>query len=63
MEARLGNYTDSLRESFLSYLKIFISSGNIAQYSAVKITIIDELNKTVKKYQSQESRFISPCLK
>ncbi|MAI30029.1 MAG: aminotransferase class I/II-fold pyridoxal phosphate-dependent enzyme [Pelagibacteraceae bacterium TMED124] len=43
---------DSLRESFLKLSQnLFISSGNIAQYSAVKIfECIDELNDVVKKY-------------
>ncbi len=43
---------DSLRENFLKLSQnLFISSGNIAQYSAVKIfNCIDELNETVKKY-------------
>ena len=43
---------DSLRENFLKLSQnLFISSGNIAQYSAVKIfNCIDELNEIVKKY-------------
>ncbi len=43
---------DSLRENFLKLSQnLFISSGNIAQYSAVKIfECIDELNETVKNY-------------
>ena len=43
---------DSLRENFLKLSQnLFISSGNIAQYSAVKIfECIDELNETVKQY-------------
>ena len=43
---------DSLRENFLKLSQnLFISSGNIAQYSALKIfECIDELNETVKQY-------------
>ena len=43
---------DSLKENFLKLSQnLFISSGNIAQYSALKIfQCIDELNETVKKY-------------
>ena len=43
---------DSLKENFLKLSQnLFISSGNIAQYSALKIfECIDELNETVKKY-------------
>ena len=43
---------DSLRENFLKLSQnLFISSGNIAQYSAIKIfECIDELNRTVKNY-------------
>ncbi len=43
---------DSLRENFLKLSQnLFISSGNIAQYSAVKIfECIDELDKMVKQY-------------
>ena len=43
---------DSLRENFLKLSQnLFISSGNIAQYSAIKIfECIDELNETVKQY-------------
>ena len=43
---------DSLKENFLKLSQnLFISSGNIAQYSALKIfECIDELNETIKKY-------------
>ncbi len=43
---------DSLRENFLKLSQnLYISSGSIAQYSAVKIfECIDELNETVKQY-------------
>ena len=43
---------DSLRENFLKLSQnLFISSGNIAQYSAVKIfECIDELDEIVKQY-------------
>ena len=43
---------DSLRENFLKLSQnLFISSGNIAQYSAIKIfECIDELNETVQQY-------------
>ena len=43
---------DSLKENFLRLSQnLFISSGNIAQYSALKIfECINELNETVKKY-------------
>jgi len=43
---------DSLRENFLKLSQnLFISSGNIAQFSAVKIfECIDELDETVKNY-------------
>ena len=43
---------DSLKENFLKLSQnLFISSGNIAQYSAIKIfECIDELNETVKNY-------------
>ena len=43
---------DSLRENFLKLSQnLFISSGNIAQYSAVKIfECLDELDEVVKQY-------------
>ncbi len=43
---------DSLKENFLKLSQnLFISSGNIAQYSAVKIfECIDELDEVVKQY-------------
>ena len=55
---------DSLKENFLKLSQnLFISSGNIAQYSALKIfECIDELNETVKKYsitRKQISKLLS----
>ncbi len=55
---------DSLKENFLKLSQnLFISSGNIAQYSALKIfECIDELNETVKKYsitRTQISKLLS----
>ncbi len=45
---------DSLRENFLRLSQnLFISSGNIAQYSAVRVfECISELNKIVKQYSN-----------
>ncbi len=45
---------DSLREKFLRLSQnLFISSGNIAQYSAVRVfECISELNKIVKQYST-----------
>ena len=55
---------DSMKENFLKLSQnLFISSGNIAQYSALKIfECIDELNETVKKYsitRKQISKLLS----
>ena len=61
MEIRLGSCSRSISKKFLNLSQnIFISSGNISQYSALKaFECIDYFNKIVDDYKENKMKILN----